>query len=88
MLRFLIKKNSTHFLHALMHLLPWFSDIFSIFEINIYLFSSLSNIPFGQEHLPTLLLIKVLNFEFSMMLALFFIKFVNKPESEIIAFKV
>lgn len=70
-----------------MHLLQWFSDIFSI-EINIYLFSSLSKIPFGQEHLPTLSLIKVPNFEFSRILAFFLIKFVNKPESEIIAFKV
>ena len=72
-----------------MHLLPWFSVIFSIVEVNIYLFSSLSKIPFGQQHLPTLSLIKgILNFEFSRTLALFLIKFVNKPESEIIAFKV
>lgn len=88
MFNFFIKKNSAQFLHALMHLLPWFSDIFSIFEIYIYLFSSLSKIPFGQEHLPTLSLIKVLDFEFSRILALFLIKFLNKPESEIIAFKV
>ena len=71
-----------------MRLLLRFLVIFSIFEINIYPFSSLSKIPLKKEYLPIFSLIKVLNFEFSRILALFLKKIVTKPESEIIAFKV